>query len=99
LGIQAFKYMVIDSTDIWVKPLKNGDWAVCFLNRGKAAQKINFDWKKQIIVDELFNKNAELDKVDYKIRNVWTNTDAGNTKKPLQAEIPGHDVIMFRLVK
>ena len=30
LGVQGFKYAVQDSLETWLKPLKNGDWAVCF---------------------------------------------------------------------
>ena len=33
LGIQALKVAVKDSLETWIKPLKNGNWAVCFLNR------------------------------------------------------------------
>lgn len=99
LGIQCFKYSVIDSVDIWIKPLMNDNWAICFLNRGKTPRKIDFDWKKQVINDELFGKKAELDKIDYKIRNIWTKSDMGTTKKSLQTTVPGHDVLLLRLSK
>src|SRR5439155_12680403 len=45
LGIEAFKYSDRDSIQAWFKPLSNGDWAVCFLNRGSRAQQVNFDFQ------------------------------------------------------
>lgn len=32
LGIQGFKYKTIGSVEIWVKPLDNDEWAICFFN-------------------------------------------------------------------
>ncbi|NBP69403.1 MAG: glycoside hydrolase family 27 protein, partial [Cytophagia bacterium] len=32
LGIEGFRHTTIDSVEVWVKPLVNEQWAVCFLN-------------------------------------------------------------------
>lgn len=57
LGIQGFKYASKDSLETWLKPLNNGDWAVCFLNRSVQPQKIDFNWKNENINDTLLQDN------------------------------------------
>lgn len=99
LGIQGFKFSAKDGLETWFKPLQNGDWAVCFLNRSDAAQKINFDWAKNAVTDDVAKREAVFDKTTYRIRNIWTKTEMGTTKKPFTAEVPAHDVVMLRLIK
>lgn len=98
LGIQAFEYSAKDSIEIWFKPLQNDEWAVMFLNRGKSAQRVEFDWSQHDVSDEIFDKRANFDKVIYSINNLWEKEKKITTKKAFKAEIPGHDVILLRLV-
>ncbi|WP_205500104.1 glycoside hydrolase family 27 protein [Rufibacter psychrotolerans] len=97
LGIQGFKYSTKDSVETWLKPLDNDKWAVVFLNRSKAPQKVSFDWKNTPIVDDLSKKELNAGKTTYKIRNVWTRKEQGNTKKTFTATVPSHDVVMLVL--
>lgn len=30
MGVEGYRYRVQDSLETWVKPLSDGDWAVCF---------------------------------------------------------------------
>ena len=99
LGVQALKFSTTDSVETWFKPLQNGDWAMCLLNRTKAVKKIEFDWTKQIVIDDLSQRSTSFDKITYRVRNVWTKKETGTTKKILKTEIPAHDVLMFRLIK
>lgn len=99
LGIQAFKYSVKDGIEIWFKPLINGDWAMCVLNRSKESQKISFDWKKENVIDSVFNKETSFDKTLYELKDLWTKKNLGSTKNILNAEIPSRDVLMLRLIK
>jgi alpha-galactosidase len=99
LGIQAMKYSANDSLETWVKPLKNGDWAVCFLNRKNTDKPIDFNWSAQVIEDTIGKRNLDAKGTTYKIRNVWTKKDAGDSKKPLKVIVPRHDVVMLRLIK
>ena len=99
LGIQAMKYASKDSLETWIKPLKNGDWAVCFLNRKTTAQPVNFDWSAQTIEDPVANKNLDVKSAVYNLRDLWTKKSAGNTKKPLKVTVGSHDVVMLRLSK
>jgi len=97
LGIQGYQYAVKDSLETWLKPLKNGDWAVCFLNRSAKVQKLEFDWKKEIITDSLSKAVLDGQKQFYILKNLWTGKNTGTTKSPLRGEIPAHDVLIFRL--
>jgi alpha-galactosidase len=99
LGIQAMKYSAKDSLETWVKPLKNGDWAVCFLNRKNSDQPVSFNWSAQVIQDPIANRSLDAKAITYKIRNLWTKKDAGDTKKALSVIASRHDVVMLRLVK
>jgi alpha-galactosidase len=97
LGIQGFKYQTIDSVEVWVKPLVKNQFAVCFLNRGKIATGIDFDWMANPIYDELSARSLDAKTTEYKIRDLWLKKEAGTTKKPLKALIGGHDVLMLKL--
>jgi len=97
LGIQGFKYLKLDDLEVWAKPLKNNELAVCFLNRGKAICPVDFDWEKHIIEDNFAHQYYDFRQKEYKIRDLWLKKDLGTTNKPLNAEIGAHDVIMLRL--
>jgi alpha-galactosidase len=99
LGIQGFKYRVRDSLETWLKPLADGDWVICFLNRKSTAQNINFSWQKESIEDTLSRRTLNAGLVNYKLVNLWTKKNAGTTQKPLSAMIPPKDVLMIRLEK
>ena len=99
LGVQGFKYAVADSVETWLKPMKNGDWAITFLNRSVQPKPISFNWKAMVISDTLSKRDFNAQTVDYKIRNIWTKKEASDTKRPLQALVPGHDVLALRLTK
>lgn len=97
LGVQGFRHSVADSVETWFKPLKNGDWAVCFLNRSKAAKTLAINWADLALTDELSKTTLDTKTKVYNLRDLWLKKNTGNTKKPVKATIPGHDVLMFRL--
>lgn len=99
LGIQALKYRDHDSLQIWFKPLKNQEWAVCFLNRAATAKQIDFNWQNEIVTDTFSKKEMNAKTTAYKLRDLWLKKDAGDTKKPLKAVLPAHDVLVFRLYR
>jgi hypothetical protein len=49
--------------------------------------------------EEVSKRDAHFDTVTYAARNVWTGADAGTTADALNAEVPGHDVLLLRLRK
>jgi alpha-galactosidase len=99
LGIEGLKYSANDSVEVWFKPLEKGDWAVCFLNRSIEPKKVSFNWKKEAVNDSVSGRDTQFDRINYKLFNLWTKKEAGTTDKILNAEIPAHDVLMFRLIK
>lgn len=99
LGIQGFKYSSRDSVEIWFKPLENNNWAMCVLNRNSFSKKILFDWKNENVVDDIFNKSTNFNSNTYQLKNLWTKKDVETTDKKLEAEVPGHDVLLLRLIK
>lgn len=97
LGIQALRVEQNDSVEVWLKPLANGDWAFCLLNRAKSERKIDIDWLKYVLKDELSGRSTNFDQTTYQIRNLWTKKKEGTTKKTKSVVIPSHDVILYRL--
>jgi len=99
LGIQGFRQSKIDSIEVWYKPLKNGDWALCFLNRGSKPVNLEYDWKKQVIKDDVAKLELRFDLKPYTIRDLWAKKVIGSTDKVLKTNLPSHDVLMVRLLK
>jgi alpha-galactosidase len=99
LGVQGFPFSSKDGVEVWFKPLEGGDWAMALLNRNTSARKISFDWKNEKVSDALSKREARFDTTAYSLRDLWAKRDAGDTRKPLTAEIPAHDVLMLRLKK
>ena len=99
LGIQGFRESKIDSIEVWYKPLKNGDWALCFLNRGSKPVNLEYDWKKQVIKDDVAKLELRFDLKPYTIRDLWAKKLIGSTDKVLKTNLPSHDVLMVRLLK
>ena len=98
LGIQGFKYADKDSLQVWFKPLQQGDWAVCFVNRGSHDRPVAFNWKQMPVVDPVFHYTLEKS-IDYTLFNVWTGKQEGTTKKNLNVILKSHEVLLFRLKK
>ncbi|CAM3462098.1 glycoside hydrolase family 27 protein [Flavobacterium chungbukense] len=98
LGIQGFKYVILDGVEVWVKPLSDGAWAVSFVNRTETSKKVNFDWKKNNIKDADFGYEADFTKTIFKVKDLWKNKEVGNTKKVFTAEIASHDVVTLKLI-
>lgn len=98
-GMQAFRYSNKDSLQVWFRPLQNGDWAACFLNRSHTPKNISFDWKKENVSNTFFNKSLNAAAINYKLYDVWAKKDMGSTANQLSAVVPGHDILMLRLKK
>ena len=99
LGVQGFRYSNKDSVQTWFKPLSNGDWAMCIVNRSAVPKSIEFNWQTEAVNDELSKRGLHADAITYKLRDLWTKKDAGTTKKLLKAIVQPHDVLMLRLSK
>ena len=96
-GIQGFVYKVKDSIEIWVKPLSEDNWTVCFLNRSLEPKDIDFNWHDEMIYDTLLNRTLDTRKINYQLRDLWKKSNSGDTRELLKSSIPAHDVLMFKL--
>jgi alpha-galactosidase len=97
LGVQAFRHAARDGVEYWFKPLDQGAWALMVLNRNQEPRRVAFDWKAEKVRDELSDRELGADRTVYQARNLWRNVAAGKTSRPLDAEVPGHDVLVLRL--
>jgi alpha-galactosidase len=97
LGVQAFRHAARDGVEYWFKPLDQRAWALMVLNRNQEPRRITFDWKAEKVRDELSNRELAADRTVYQALNLWRNVAAGKTSRPLDAEVPGHDVLVLRL--
>ncbi len=96
-GISAFKMEMPDSLEMWVKPLKNNELVICFLNRTGSSKKIDMDWKDFNISDALSGLEVHFDNQYFSLRDIWIKKDAGKTDKKLVREIATHEVIVFKM--
>ncbi len=99
LGIQAFRFYKEGYLDIWAKPLKNDEWAVCFVNMGDNDLQLNFDWTKEPIEDALYKRYLNVEENSFVIRDVYNKTDIAKTGSNLKATIAKHDCLLVRLKK
>jgi alpha-galactosidase len=100
LGIQGFKQSVNDSVETWLKPLKNGEWAMCLLNRAKFPRSIQIDWNILSVSDDVSGRTLNtIGKDFYKLRDLWLKKNIGDTRKTLKSNIPAQDVLCLKLFK
>jgi alpha-galactosidase len=99
LGVEGLKYRDRDSLQIWLKPLINDNWAVCFVNRSSQPKQIEFNWANEMVNDDVSKKQLNANETIYKLRDLWLRKDVGDTKKPLKATVGSHDVLVLKLSK
>jgi alpha-galactosidase len=100
LGVQGFKQTEIDSVDVWVKPLKNNEWAVCFLNRSATTKQIEYNWEGTTFEDQINAIKAVFAKDNvFNIRDIYQKKNIGTTKKPLKISLNKYQSLTVRLTK
>lgn len=87
MGKQGYKIKDEENFEIYLKPLSNGDNAICFFNRGGQQKTIDINWSEYKITNNL------------KIRDVWKHINVGTTLTNFKATLAPHDVVMLRLSK
>lgn len=102
LGVQGLRFKKEDGLEFWFKPLENNEWAFCILNRNEEARTYTLNWTDFNLTDEEVSKRStNFDTVDYQIYDLWQHKKVGTTykqmRKKTQIEIPGRDVIMYKL--
>jgi alpha-galactosidase len=99
LGIAAYKIQMADSLEVWVKPLKDNEVAVCFLNRSNHSQKLDIKWADLNVADKATGLNLNLAESIYTLRDLWLKKPAGTTKGNFKRDVASHDVVMLKLAK
>jgi len=98
LGISCLLWKKLDNgVEVWLKPMADGGFALCFLNRNGSAADIDFNCQ-QVATDPDFNKSYSIDG-SYSVHDIWGNKDLGTTTSNIKASIKGHDVLFVRLKK
>ncbi len=99
LGVQGLRHKVADGVQYWLKPLMNGDWAMCMLNTNKVPANVTIDWAEFDVYDPVSRRSTGLKDIKYRVRDIWAHADAGRTDKPRRITIPAEDVVMWRLIR
>lgn len=86
LGIQGSKKIDEGHFEVWTKPLKGGDVAVIYFNRGETPVDVNVSLKSLGITGS------------YKAKDVWSKKDMGLVKN-YKNTIGKHEAVMLRLYK
>jgi alpha-galactosidase len=96
-GISAFKMVLADSVELWIKPLKNNGIAFCFFNRSEKTKKIDLPWKDLNISDPLSGLAIGFASEQLNIRDLWSHKDLGTTIGNFKRTLPAHSVIVLKL--
>ncbi|WP_205411202.1 glycoside hydrolase family 27 protein [Mucilaginibacter pineti] len=86
LGKQAERKVKNRDWNVFMKPLKNGDYAVAILNRNSSEKAFSIDWKE-------LGLNGS-----YTINDLWLKKDIGKGKK-WAGKLQSHETKLFRLKK
>jgi alpha-galactosidase len=99
-GIQAFRYKRVDDLEIWVQPLANDEWALCFLNRATTPLSFVFDWSAETIDDPLTQRTLSCSNENkYKIRDLYAGQEIGTTETTVTKSLAKHQSLVVRLRK
>jgi alpha-galactosidase len=96
-GIAAFKMNMPDSVELWVKPLKNNNVALCFFNRTSSTRKLDLPWKNLTLSDAFSGLDIHFATEQLNIRDLWLHKELGTTVNNFTREIPAHSVVVLKL--
>jgi alpha-galactosidase len=87
LGKGGYRLAKNGDTEVWIKPLANGDTAAALFNRGGSEAQISVKWS------DLHLSGAP------KVRDLWTHQDLGAKVDGFSATVSPHGVVMVRVSK
>lgn len=100
LGIQGFKYKKEGTVEIWVKPMANDEWAICFFNRSQQPSDFTFNWERETFKDNVFDKEITFNRDNaYKIRDLYQHKMIGDTKKALKQKLESNQSLVVKIFK
>ena len=74
-------------TEVWAKPLENGDLAVALFNRSNTMTVVAVYW-------EILGLNGK-----HKVRDLWRHVSLGALKDGYSADVAQHGVVMLRIAR
>ena len=87
LGIEGRRIRENQSTEVWVKPLSHGAWAVILFNRSNLRHTIAFQ-----------HSDADMPKdARYAIRDVWTGKQWDESAAGFSKDVPPQDILFVVL--
>jgi alpha-galactosidase len=87
LGKQGTRLRADADSELWIKELSGGQFAVCLLNTSANKTSMKVVWRDLPFV------GAQ----QFTVRDVWSGKDLGDTKTDFKASVSSHDVALFRL--
>lgn len=99
LGVQGFRFSNEDNWEMWIKPLTDEEWAMCFVNMDDKSRRLSFNWQAHPLSDDLNGRYTDLNDQTFKIRDLINHKDLGTTEENLNLKIDSHDVYMVKLSK
>ena len=85
LGHAATRLKAVGATEVWTRPLADGDVAVGLFNRGLSAAPVSASAAELGVSPKL------------RARDVWTRRETGLLGETLSRSVPGHGVVLIRL--
>lgn len=99
LGRQAFKAKEWNGIEMWVKPLSDSNFAVCFFNRNDEPVSLSYEWGKEFMVDMINDWEVLPFNEKHTLVDVWKDKKIGTTLEILDEKIPGRDVLLLKLTR
>jgi alpha-galactosidase len=84
---QATKVIDVNSIEVFLKPLNDGDWGICVLNRDEQSRQLELKWEDFDIQPETIDA----------VRDLWKHKNIKHAKKSIHVLIEPHDVKVYRL--
>ena len=93
LGHQAVQVASTSNTLVVGKKMKDGSYAVGFINKGTSTQNISMTWTQ---LGTAFGVNIPSN-TSFKLRNILGRADLGTRTTSFSASVPTWDILMFRM--
>jgi len=87
-GVPGWRFGIVpDRYEIWIRPLKDGDWALCVLNDSYEAIEVTLEWERL----------ARHFSGEFEIFDIWDKKQLGKNDVPLTKVVESHDTWFMRL--
>ncbi|MBS1593748.1 MAG: glycoside hydrolase family 27 protein [Bacteroidetes bacterium] len=97
LGVQCFLWKNQNGVEVWVKPLTDQSYAICFLNRSNKTKSLDFD-AKGVFTDPDFQKTYSIDS-NYAVYDIWGDKTLSYPLENIKAKIAPHDALFVLMDK